>query len=106
MLLTSIAGLIPGTHRKCKTDTFCLLTPLYDRPGSWAAATSRRELRGTTVPSVAIMTAIQPDPCAFPTADHIYALGVGNKQDYAHAHGWELHLSPRLIDPAVTAVGA
>ena len=56
------------------------------------------------MPRVAIATAIPPDPCAFPTADHMYALGVANKQDYAQAHGWELHLSAGLIDPAVTAV--
>ena len=62
--------------------------------------------RAPELPAVAIATAIQPDPCAFPTADHAYALGVGNKQDYAHAHGWELHLSADLIDPAVTAVRA
>lgn len=56
------------------------------------------------VPSVAIATAMQPDPCSFPTADHMYALGVANKQDYAQAHGWELHISAGLVDPAVTAV--
>ncbi len=69
-----------------------------------ASLTSRRLRAAAELPAVAIATAIQPDPCAFPTADHAYALGVGNKQDYAHAHGWELHLSADLIDPAVTAV--
>jgi hypothetical protein len=40
----------------------------------------------------------------FSSSSSGFLLGVGNKQDYAHAHGWELHLSADLIDPAVTAV--
>ncbi len=82
------------------------LTTRLDAPGPRSAATSGRELHAAPLPSVAIATAIPPDPCAFPVADHMYVLGVGNKQDYAHAHGWELHLSAGLIDPAVTAVSA
>ena len=69
-----------------------------------AGTLSGRQLRGAGLPAVVIATAIQPDPCAAPIADHTYALGVGNKQDYAHAHGWELHLSADLLDRAVTAV--
>ena len=81
-------------------------TARYDNTGSRLTARYRRELDAARLPSVAIATAIPPDPCAFPVADHMYVLGVSNKQDYAHAHGWELHLSAGLIDPAVTAVSA
>lgn len=51
-----------------------------------------------------LITAIPADPCQFPTADLINKLSVANKQDYAHLHGFELHLSADLIDPNVTAV--
>ena len=40
-----------------------------------AGTLSSRQLRAAVLPAVAIATAIQPDPCAFPTADHVYALG-------------------------------
>jgi len=79
-------------------------TSSLDASGSRSTARFRRELHTAALPSVAIATAIPPDPCAFPVADHMYVRGVSNKQDYAHAHGWELHLSAGLIDPAVTAV--
>ena len=55
-------------------------------------------------PNVIIITAIPADPCQFPTADLINKLSVVNKQDYAHMHGFELHLSADIIDPNVTAV--
>lgn len=58
------------------------------------------------LPNVVIATAIPPNPCAFPTADYINKLSVANKQDYAHRHGFEVHLSAGLIDPNVTAVRA
>ena len=54
--------------------------------------------------NVVIITAIPADPCQFPTADLINKLSVLNKQDYAHMHGFELHLSADIIDPNVTAV--
>ena len=53
-----------------------------------------------------IITAIPADPCQFPTADLINKLSVANKQDYAHRHSFELHLSSDIIDPNVTAVRA
>ena len=56
-------------------------------------------------PNVVIITAIPPDPCQFPIADLINKLSVVNKQDYAHRHGFELHVSSDIIDPNVTAVG-
>ena len=56
------------------------------------------------LPNVVIVTAIPPNPCAFPTADYINKLSISNKQDYAHLHGFEAHLSAGMIDPNVTAV--
>jgi hypothetical protein len=55
-------------------------------------------------PNVVIVTAIPADPCQFPIADLINKLSVVNKQDYAHLHGFELHVSSDVIDPNVTAV--
>eukprot|EP00208_Stichococcus_sp_RCC1054_P005833 CAMPEP_0206142774 /NCGR_PEP_ID=MMETSP1473-20131121/18136_1 /ASSEMBLY_ACC=CAM_ASM_001109 /TAXON_ID=1461547 /ORGANISM="Stichococcus sp, Strain RCC1054" /LENGTH=1052 /DNA_ID=CAMNT_0053537897 /DNA_START=385 /DNA_END=3544 /DNA_ORIENTATION=+ len=54
-------------------------------------------------PNVAIISAVPPNPCSFPIADHFNALGVANKQDYARRHGWEVHLSAENVDP--TAIG-
>jgi hypothetical protein len=53
---------------------------------------------------VIIATAIPADGCAFPVADYINKLAVSNKQDWAHRHSFEVHISAEMIDPNVKAV--
>ena len=60
--------------------------------------------RPPSKPNLVIMTAIPSDPCQFPIGDLINKLSVVNKQDYAHLHSFELHISADIIDPAVTTV--
>ena len=69
-----------------------------------ARVLAARAAASPPLPNVVIATAIPPNPCAFPTADYINKLSVANKQDYAHRHGFEVHLSAGLVDPNVTAV--
>ena len=56
------------------------------------------------------VTAIPPNTCAHPAADALNVWSVLNKQDYAHLHGHESHLSSHNIDPTVKvcelAIGA
>lgn len=47
------------------------------------------------------VTAIPPNTCAHPAADALNVWSVLNKQDYAHLHGHEFHLSSHNIDPTV-----
>jgi hypothetical protein len=47
------------------------------------------------------VTAIPPNACAHPSADALNVWSVTNKQDYAHLHGHEFHLSSHNIDPTV-----
>lgn len=49
------------------------------------------------------VTAIPPNTCAHPAADALNVWSVTNKQDYAHLHGHEFHLSAHNIDPTVKA---
>lgn len=50
---------------------------------------------------VVLVTAVPPNPCAFPAADAINSASVMNKQAFAHLHGHEVHLSAHNIDPSV-----
>jgi hypothetical protein len=38
----------------------------------------------------------------FPIADHFTTLALMNKQDYAHLHGLEVHLSAQNVDTKAT----
>ena len=41
-------------------------------------------------------------PRRFPIADHFTTLALMNKQDYAHLHGLEVHLSAQNVDDKAT----
>lgn len=82
-----------------------LIHVAYKHAGAGSSSTSRKlSAKPSRLPNVVIATAIPPNPCAFPTADFINKLSVSSKQDYAHLHGFEVHLSAGMINPAVTAV--
>ena len=42
------------------------------------------------------------DARRFPIADHFTTLALMNKQDYAHLHGLEVHLSAQNVDTKAT----